>query len=70
MGDPQYPPRSAQNLAQNQESRGISDHVDGSGPIFSLYLEMASEEDKKMAESWKDDADGILIFVRRYCLFP
>jgi hypothetical protein len=27
---------------------------------------MASEEDKKMVESWKDDADGILIFVRRY----
>ena len=60
-GDPQYPPPSA----QNQESKGISDHVDGSGPIFSLYLEMAAEEDKKMADSWKDDADGILIFVRR-----
>ena len=29
---------------------------------------MASEEDKKMAENWKDDADGILIFVRRYSL--
>ena len=56
--------------AQNQESKGISDHVDSSGPIFSLYLEMASEEDKKMAESWKDDADGILIFVRRVRPFP
>ena len=33
--------------------------------MFSLYLEMAAEEDKKMAENWKDDADGILIFVRR-----
>jgi hypothetical protein len=30
---------------------------------------MASEEDKKMAENWKDDADGILIFVRHYLLF-
>jgi hypothetical protein len=30
---------------------------------------MASEEDKKMAENWKDDADGILIFVRHYCPF-
>jgi hypothetical protein len=27
---------------------------------------MATEEDKKIAENWKDDADGILIFVRRY----
>ncbi|KAH9053597.1 hypothetical protein EDB87DRAFT_1539636, partial [Lactarius vividus] len=37
--------------------------VDGSGPIFSLYLEMATEEDKKVAENWKADADGILIFT-------
>ena len=41
-----------------------SDYVDGSGPIFSMYLEMAIEEDKKMAENWKADAEGILIFVR------
>ena len=31
-----------------------------------MYLEMASEEDKKNAENWKADADGILIFVRLY----
>ena len=55
---------------QNQESRVISDHADGSGPIFSLYLEMASEEDKKMVKNWKDDADRILIFVRCPSLFP
>ena len=29
-----------------------------------MYLEMATEEDKKMVEDWKADADGILIFVR------
>ena len=28
-----------------------------------MYLEMATEEDKKMVEDWKADADGILIFV-------
>ena len=33
-----------------------------------MYLEMATEEDKKMVESWKADADGILIFVRFYLL--
>jgi len=33
-----------------------------------MYLEMATEEDKKMAENWKADADGILIFVRHYLL--
>jgi hypothetical protein len=29
-----------------------------------MYLEMAGEEDKKLAKSWKADADSILVFVR------
>ena len=33
-----------------------------------MYLEMATEEDKKMVENWKADADGMLIFVRFYRL--
>ena len=57
-----YPPQWAQNRASQPE--GQSDFVDGSGPIFSMYLEMAEEEDKKMAESWKADAEGTLVFVR------
>ncbi|KAH8980245.1 hypothetical protein EDB86DRAFT_3088031 [Lactarius hatsudake] len=57
--DYQYPPQSV----QNQASHGVSNFVDGSGPIFSMYLEMASEEDRKMTEGWKADADGILIFT-------
>ena len=48
----------------NQASHGEPDYVDGSGLIFSMYLERAEEEDKKMVENWKADADGILIFVR------
>ena len=60
IGDDQDPPQSG----QNQALRSVSDFVDGSGPIFSMYLEMATEEDNKMVEDWKADADGILIFVR------
>ncbi|KAN0140399.1 hypothetical protein V8E53_001608, partial [Lactarius tabidus] len=59
MGDHQYPPQSA----QNQASQRFSKFVDGSGHIFSMYLEMATEEDEKMVENWKADADGILIFT-------
>jgi hypothetical protein len=33
-----------------------------------MYLDMATEEDKKIVENWKADADGILIFVRLYLL--
>lgn len=36
---------------------------DGARHIFSMYLEMAVEEDKMMTEAWKADADAILIFV-------
>ena len=28
-----------------------------------MYMEIAGEKDKKTADSWKEDADGILIFV-------
>ena len=31
-----------------------------------MYLQLAGEEDKKMTENWKGDADGILIFVSRH----
>ncbi|KAH9057273.1 hypothetical protein EDB87DRAFT_1686554 [Lactarius vividus] len=61
IGDNQYPPQSAPT--RNLASHGMSNFVDGSGPIFSMYLEMASEEDEKVAEGWKADADGILIFT-------
>ena len=33
-----------------------------------MYLEMATEDDMKMVDNWKADADGILIFVRLYFL--
>ena len=56
IGDDHYP-------TQNQALHGVSGFVDSSGPIFSMYLELATEEDKKMVENWKADADGILIFV-------
>jgi len=64
IGDDQ--PRSA----QNQELQGVSNFVDGSGPILSMYSEMVAEEDKKMAEEWKADADGILIFVGHHLPIP
>ena len=64
IGGNPYPPQSA----PAQAPQGVPDFVDGSGPIFSMYLEMAKEEDEKMAENWKADAEGILIFVRLYRL--
>ncbi|KAI9447475.1 hypothetical protein H4582DRAFT_5850 [Lactarius indigo] len=53
------PPHSA----QVQMSEGELDFTDGSGPLFSMYLKMAGEEDKAAVESWKADSDRILIFT-------
>ncbi len=64
MGGHPYSPPSA----PAQATQGEPDFIDGSGHIFSMYLEMAGEEDKKMVEGWKADADGILIFVGLYLL--
>ena len=52
----------------DQESLKGFQFFDSAGDIFSMYLEFAREEDKKMAEGWKADADGILIFVGFYLL--
>ena len=35
-----------------------------------MYLERAIAEDKKMVESWKGDAEGMLVFVRIQITLP
>jgi hypothetical protein len=51
-------PRSAQNPTPQSEFL-----LDGSGALFSMYSRMGEKEDDKIAELWRKDADGILIFV-------
>jgi hypothetical protein len=50
--------------ASGGEPQIESSYTDGSGALFSMYLDRAEEEDQKAAERWKGDADGILVFVR------
>jgi hypothetical protein len=47
----------------NQQAKKEHTFGDGSGKLFSLYSETATEEDDKKVERWQKDADGILIFV-------
>ena len=42
---------------------GESKFGDSSGPLFSLYSEIAEKEDEKKTDRWQKDADAILIFV-------
>jgi len=69
-----FPPKVTQDFfydvensplpASGGESQAESNYTDGSGALFSMYLNRAEEEDKRAAERWKGDADGILVFVR------
>jgi hypothetical protein len=34
-----------------------------------MYVRIAEEEDKEMADRWQKDADGILIFVSAHSSF-
>jgi len=47
----------------NHPSFGQPNFWDSSTPLFSMYSKIAEEEDNKMAERWRRDADVILIFV-------
>ena len=49
------------------EPQAESSYTDGSGALFSMYLDRAEEEDRRVVERWKGDADGILVFVRLGC---
>jgi hypothetical protein len=46
----------------DQVSDGLSISVDGED-IFSMYVDKAEEEDKRMAESWKEEAEKVFLFV-------
>ena len=58
------PPPSAPIPSQQPLPQGESNFGDSSGPLFTIYLRHAEEDDIKMVERWQKDADGIVIFVR------
>jgi hypothetical protein len=50
--------------------RGASKGGDTSGKVWSVYLSEAERQDKALAENWKGDTEGILIFVSTAQLYP
>ena len=49
-------------------SQGFRGESDGSEALFSMYLDRTITEDREMVESWKGDADKILVFVSLQCI--
>ncbi len=46
-------------LGASKDSSGS----DSSGKVWSVYLSEAERQDKALAENWKGDTEGILVFV-------
>jgi DNA-binding IclR family transcriptional regulator len=44
--------------------RSSSKGSETSGKVWSVYLSEAERQDRALAENWKGDTEGILIFVR------
>ncbi|KAF8265787.1 hypothetical protein EI94DRAFT_1803965 [Lactarius quietus] len=69
MSQRPHPPISPGNVAEGTSSdsgltsQGDFNFVDGSDHLFTMYNEISAEEDEKMVERWKGDADGILVFT-------
>jgi len=55
-------PAPDHNPPSQSESEGS--FTDGSDMLFSLYNEKAAEHDQKLAENWREDAQGIMVLVR------
>jgi hypothetical protein len=51
-------------LPTQDPSQAESSFNDGSDVLFSLYNDKAAEYDQKLAENWREDAQGIMILVR------
>jgi hypothetical protein len=46
------------------QNNATNNYEDPSDKIWSVYISEAERYDKMLVESWKQDMDGILIFVR------
>jgi len=57
-------------LPTQDPSQAESSFTDGSDVLFSLYNEKAAEYDQKLAENWREDAQGVMLLVRNAVLFP
>jgi hypothetical protein len=63
LSPPAPEPAPAPAPATPSPTKKKSNFGDSSGPLFSLYSDIADEEDEEMATRWQQDAKDILIFV-------
>jgi Family of unknown function (DUF6535) len=45
-------------------------HEDLVNEMWAEYLKNVDDYDKRLTDGWKDDANGVLVFVSRHLLAP
>ena len=56
--------RASQPPIPQSQGKTNAGHGGSSWPLFTMYSNLAVEEDNTMVERWQKDAEGIIIFVR------
>jgi hypothetical protein len=51
-------------LSDTHETHDAEEYDERAAKFWSVYVEEAENHDKALVETWKDDMEGILIFVR------
>ena len=41
----------------------ITEQKDSENDMWNMYLDEVEEDDKRITDAWKEDADGLLVFV-------
>ncbi|KAI0299088.1 hypothetical protein B0F90DRAFT_631559 [Multifurca ochricompacta] len=58
---PHYVLLSTQNSNSPSQADSESNFTDGSDTLFSMYNDKTAEYDRKLAENWREDANGVMI---------
>jgi len=51
-------------VSDTHETHDAEEYDERAAQFWSVYVEEAESHDKALVETWKDDMEGILIFVR------
>ena len=58
------PPNNSHVAPAESHDRDTDEYDEGAAKLWSVYVQEAESHDKALIETWKDDMEGIIIFVR------
>ena len=58
------PPSDSHVAPADSHDRDTDEYDERAAKFWSVYVQEAESHDKALIETWKDDMEGIIIFVR------